>query len=165
LASVRVLPLIALLAACGPAQTVPTVVEPPPRDLGPEQLGPIPPEVRSVETDAYLVNVEGPTSAMVKQPVQARVVIKAKDGLAIVPNDFKIEATAAQDVDVQTPVVEPTPAPPTPTSRMDTLTYLVTVVPLRPGVRQITFKLGGQVCDESFCDVVGDLVSWNVEVR
>ena len=162
--SVRVLPLTLLLIACGPAQKVPTVVEPPPRDLGPEQLGPIPPEIRFVETDAYVVNVEGPQAATVKQPVQARIVIKAKDGLAIVPYDFKVEATAAQDVDVQAPVVEPTPGV-QPAARQDTITYLVTVVPLRAGVRQITFKLGGQVCDESFCDVVGDLMSWNVEVR
>src|SRR5262245_58468089 len=131
LGSVRVLPLIALLvAACGSAPKPPTVVEPPPRDLGPEELGPLPPEVRTVETDAYTVNVEGPPSAMVKQPVQARVVIKAKTGLAIVPNDFKIETSAAQDVDVQEPVLEPTA---TPVVRKDTLTYLVTVVPLRPG--------------------------------
>ena len=159
----RALPFIAfLIASCGPPQKAPVVVEPPPRDLGPEELGPIPPELRFVETDAYVVNIDGPPSATVKQPVQARVVVKAKDGLAIVPNDFKLEASAAQDVDIQAPVLEP---PATPVARQDTLTYLVTVVPLRAGVRQITFKLGGQVCDESFCDVVGDLMSWNVEVR
>ena len=160
--SVRALPLIALLAACGPPPKAPTVVEPPPRDLGPEELGPVPPELRFVETDAYVVNIDAPPLATVKQPVQARVVVKAKEGLAIDSNDFKIEASAPRDVDVQAPIVEP---PKTPMVVKDTITYLVTVVPLRAGVRQITFKLGGQVCDDSFCDVVGDLMSWNIEVR
>jgi hypothetical protein len=160
----RALALLLLVIAgwaCGPAQKAPVVVEPPPRDLGPEELGPVPPEVRFVETDAYSVNVEAPPSAAVKQPVQARVTVRAKDGLSIQADEFKLEASAPRDVDVQAPLVEGA-------GKMvikDTISYLVTIVPLRAGVRQITFKLGGQVCDESFCDVVGDLVSWNVEVR
>ena len=41
----------------------------------------------------------------------------------------------------------------------------VTIVPLRAGVRHVTFKLDGEMCNDEFCDVVGDLMSWNVEVR
>ena len=156
----RALAVVAFLAACGPAQKAPVVVEPPPRDLGPEELGPVPPEVRFVETDAYTVNVEAPPEATVRVPIQARVVVKAKEGLAVATDEFKLEANAPGDVDVQAPLVESRKVP-----VKDTITYLVTVVPLRAGVRQITFKLAGQVCDDQFCDVVGDLVSWNVEVR
>src|SRR5687768_8661137 len=101
----RALAVALLLVACGPAQKAAVVIEPPPRDLGPEELGPVPPEVRFVETDAYVVNVEAPPSAMVKQPVQARVVVKAKEGLAIATNEFKLEASAPRDVDVQAPVI------------------------------------------------------------
>ena len=151
------------LGACGPSATVPLPPpEPPPRPLGPEELGPLTPEVKRVETDAYVADVEAPATAMVKEIVQARLTVKAKDGLLISTTDeWKLEVKAPSDVDVPTPVMTKTAA----LMQRDSITYTVTVVPLRAGVRQVTFKLGGSVCDDNFCDVVGDQLSWNLEVK
>lgn len=154
--------LIALLAACGGGQQAAKPPEPPPRILGPEELGPVPPEVRHVETDAYTADVEAPPTATVKAPVVARIQVKAKQGLWISTSDeWKLDVKAAQDVDVSTPALSRATAQ----VAKDSITYQVTLVPLRAGVRHVTFKLDGSVCDDQFCDVVGDLMSWNVEVR
>jgi hypothetical protein len=152
-----------LSAGCGPPATIPTPPpEPPPRPLGPEELGPLTPEVRRVETDAYIADVDAPPTATVKQTVQARVTVKAKDGLLVsTTDDWKLEVKAPSDVDVATPVLSKAAA----LMQRDSITYNVTVVPLRAGVRQVTFKLGGSVCDDNFCDVVGDQLSWNLEVK
>jgi hypothetical protein len=130
--------------------------------LGPEEIGPVPPELRQVETDAYVAQVEAPPTATVKLPASARVQVKAKPGLLISTTDeWTLEVGAANDVDVTTPVLSRQAALVAP----DSITYEVSIVPLRAGVRHITFKLNGQVCDQNFCDVVGDELSWNVEVR
>lgn len=149
--------------ACGPGQAKPTPPpDPPPKPLGPEELGPLTPEVRHVETDAYVADLEAPATAAVKENVLAKVTIKAKEGLLISTNDeWKLEVKAPSDVDVPTPTFTKTAA----LMQRDSITYSVTVIPLRAGVRQVTFKLGGEVCDESFCDVVGDQLSWNLEVK
>lgn len=161
----RILPVVALaLAACGSGPKTPTLPEEKPRELGPEEIGPVPPEVRHAETDAYTVDVDGPPTALVKQQVQAMVTVRAKPGLFIsTAEEWKLEAKAPSDVDVLPPVKSPTPA--AVKTAVSSITYLVTVVPLRAGVRHITFKLMGSVCDDNFCDVVGDLVSWNLEVK
>jgi hypothetical protein len=150
------------LGACGSAPKVVAPPEPPPREFGPEDIGPVPPEQKRVETDAYSVEVEAPPIALVNSKVQAQVIIRAKPGLWISDADeWKVEAGGPSDVDVEAPVRAVTPGPPV----RDVATYTVTVVPLRAGVRHITFKLQGTVCDDDFCDVVGDLMSWNLEVR
>lgn len=155
--------IVALASACGPAAVKPTPPpEPPPKPLGPEEIGPLTAEVRHVETDAYIADIEAPPSGSVKQPVVAKLVIKAKPGLLIsAPDEWKIEVKAPSDVEVAAPALVPVVGVP----QRDTMTYTVSVVPLRAGVRQVTFKLGGTVCDESFCDVVGDQLSWNLEVK
>ena len=156
--------LIALttLLACGPGPQKPTLPEEKPRDLGPEEVGPVPPEVRHMETDAYTVDVEAPATAMVKQKVQATVLVKAKPGLVVSPPDeWKMETKVPQDIDVVAEAADRKNA----TILKDSVTYLITIVPLRAGVRHVTFKLDGQVCDDQFCDVVGDLMSWNLEVK
>jgi hypothetical protein len=151
------------LAACGPSTVKPQPPpEPPPKPLGPEELGPLTPEVRHVETDAYVADLDAPPSAEVKQNVQAKLTVKAKEGLLISTTDeWKLEVKAPSDVDVPQPVFTKTSA----ITQRDSITYTVTVVPLRSGVRQVTFKLGGEVCDDNFCDVVGDQLSWNLEVK
>lgn len=149
------------LAACGPSQK-PTLPPEPPRDLGPEDVGPVPAELRHAESDAYTVDLEAPPSASVKQKVQATIIVKTKPGLLISPTDpWTLETSAPQDVDVPTPILHKTSA----TVLKDSVRYTVTIIPLRAGVRHITFKLGGSVCDAEFCDVVGDLMSWNLEVK
>jgi hypothetical protein len=138
------------------------IPEEPPKPLGPEELGPLTAEVRHVETDTYIADVEAPPSAAVRQNVLAKLVVKTKPGLLIsAPEDWKLEVKAPSDVDVTAPMLTKTTA----LTQKDTITYTVTIVPLRAGVRQVTFKLGGSVCDESFCDVVGDQLSWNLEVK
>src|SRR6185295_6484091 len=105
-APMRAALLVALIAAaCGPSQKAPVVVAPPPRDLGPEELGPVPPELRHVETDAYSVEIEAPPSATVKERVQAKVLVKAKPGLAISTDEWKLSTAAPRDVDVEQPVL------------------------------------------------------------
>jgi hypothetical protein len=154
--------LFAALFACGSTPKPVVTPEEPVRDLGPEDIGPVPPEVRNAETDAYMVRVDGPDTAAVKQQVKATITVRAKPGLVISTIDeWKLEAGAPRDVDVLAPVLDRTAA----ALVKDTVTYIVTVVPHRAGVRHITFKLTGSVCDDEFCDVVGDLVSWNLEVR
>ncbi len=156
------LALASTVTACGGTVAPPTLPEEKPRDLGPEEVGPVPPELRQVETDAYSIVVDAPASAAVKEKVQATVTVRAKPGLLISTTDeWKLETKAPQDVDVSTPVVDKTGA----TVLKDSVTYLITIVPLRAGVRHVTFKLGGSVCDDEFCDVVGDLMSWNLEVK
>jgi hypothetical protein len=150
------------LSACGSPAKPPTLPEEKPRELGPEELGPVPPELRSVETDAYSVEVNGPPSAAVKERVQATVTVRAKEGLFVSTTDeWRLEARVPGDVDVLSPVLDRTTA----TIMNDSVTYQVTLMPLRAGIRHIAFKLAGAVCDDDFCDVVGDLVSWNLEVR
>jgi hypothetical protein len=157
--------MVAVAAGCGSPPKVAPPPEPPPRILGPEELGPVPPELRHVETDAYTADVEAPAQGTVKAPLTARIQIKAKPGLWVVPDDqWKLEVKAPQDVDVNAPVVANL-TPGAPTGNKDAIVYEVTIVPLRAGVRHVTFKLDGSVCDNNFCDVVGDLMSWNVEVR
>jgi hypothetical protein len=154
---------LVVLTACGAPAAKPTPPpEPPPRPLGPEELGPLTPEVRHVETDAYVATLDAPQSAAAKETVLATVTVKAKEGLLISTTDeWKLEVKAPSDVDVPVPVINQTTA----IMQRDSITYSVTIVPLRPGVRQVTFKLAGMVCDESFCDVVGDQLSWNLEVK
>lgn len=154
---------LVFFGACGPSTAKPTPPpEPPPRPLGPEELGPLTPEVKHVETDAYVADVEAPATAMVKESVLAKVTVKAKEGLLISSTDeWKLEVKAPSDVDVPTPLLTKAAA----LMQRDSITYNITIVPLRAGVRQVTFKLGGQVCDENFCDVVGDQLSWNLEVK
>jgi hypothetical protein len=151
------------LAACGPAAVKPPPPpDPPPKPLGPEELGPLTPEVRHVETDAYVADLEAPPSAAVKENVQAKITVKAKEGLLISTTDeWKLEVKAPSDVDVPQPVMTKIGA----LVQRDSITYTISVVPLRSGVRQVTFKLGGEVCDDNFCDVVGDQLSWNLEVK
>jgi hypothetical protein len=163
-------PALLLLAACGAGPQPPTLPEEKPRDLGPEDIGPVPPEQRSVDTDAYSVQVEGPSSAAVRAKVRATVTVRAKEGLFVSgPDEWKIETRGPSDVDISPPVVAGLAAasavPPGDQAQRTSMTYTVTVVPLRAGIRHISFKLDGSVCDESFCDVVGDQVSWNLEVR
>lgn len=154
--------LVLALAACGSGAKKPTTPEEPPRDLGPEQIGPVPAETRHVETDAYSVDVEAPNSATIKEKVSATVVVRAKQGLIVAMGDpWTLETKVPQDMDVATPVIDRQGA----TLLQNSVTYNVTVVPLRAGVRHITFKLAGSVCDADFCDVVGDLMSWNLEVK
>ena len=153
--------LLAILAACG-SKPPPKVVEPPTRPLGPEEIGPVPPEQRHVDAETYTVDVDAPPFASVKEKVQAKVIVKAKTGMAISATDeWKMITKAANDMDVTSPILTRATALVLP----DTITYVVEVVPLRAGVRHVTFKLDGSVCDEQFCDVVGDQVSWNLEVR
>lgn len=156
---------VALLVstACGPGAAKPTPPpEPPPRPLGPEELGPLTPEVRHVETDAYVADLDAPATAAVKESVVATLTVKAKEGLLISTTDeWKLEVKAPSDVDVPTPTLTRAAALLSPGA----ITYNVTVVPLRAGVRQVTFKLGGEVCDAEFCDVVGDQLTWNLEVK
>jgi hypothetical protein len=147
---------------CGGSGQKALTPEAPPRPLGPEEIGPVPAELKHVETDAYSADVEAPPTAAVKEKVQATIVVRAKPGLAMsMSDDWRLVTSAPSDVDVTTPVLTKTSA----RLLKNSVTYLVTVVPLRAGVRHVTFKLGGSVCDEQFCDVVGDLLSWNLEVK
>jgi hypothetical protein len=155
------LPLLVVTLGCGGGPKK-VVEEPPPPPLGPEEIGPVPPELKHVETDAYSADIEAPPTAAVKEKVQATVIVRAKAGLEVSSSDdWRLVTKAPSDVNVTTPVLTKTSA----RLLKNSVTYLVTIVPLRAGVRHVTFKLGGSVCDEQFCDVVGDQLSWNLEVK
>src|SRR5262245_7790335 len=122
--------LLPLVAACSGSPPKPTVVEPPPRDLGPEELGPVGPERRHLDTEPYSIDVEGGPVAAVKEKVVATVTLKTKGDL-VIQNvaDWKIEPKGPRDVDFLTPViVPPQPAPAVQQSQVQ-VTVQVPVIP------------------------------------
>ena len=155
--------LLGILSACSGASKGPTLPpEPPPRDLGPIEIGPIAPELRHVDTETYTIDVEGPPTANVKDRVLATITVKAKGDLALqnLPT-WKLEPHGPRDVDFTPAVVAPIP----PLLVKTTVKYQVTVVPLRAGTKHLAFQVGGSVCDADFCDVVAEQVSFNLDVK
>lgn len=154
---------LSILAACGGAEKGPTLPpEPPPRDLGPIEIGPIAPELKHVDTETYTIDVEGPPSANVKDKVLATITVKAKGDLALqnLPT-WTLDPHGPRDVDFTPVVVAPIP----PLLAKTTVKYTVTVVPLRAGTKHLAFHVGGSVCDADFCDVVAEQVSFNLDVK
>ena len=84
--------------------------EPPPRDLGPIEIGPIAPELKHVDTETYTIDVEGPLTAKVKDKVLATITVKAKGDLALqnLPT-WTLEPHGPRDVDFTPAVVAPIP--------------------------------------------------------
>jgi hypothetical protein len=161
--SLVVLSLISTLAGCGGAEVAPTAPpEPPPRDLGPIEVGPVAPGRRHVDTETDTIDVEGPPSGKVKEKIVATVTVKTKGDLSLQnPATWKLEAKGPKDVDITGPVVAPLP----PALTKTTVKYQVTVVPLRAGTKHVGFNVGGSVCDADFCDVVAEQVSFNLDVK
>ncbi len=155
--------LLLVLAACGGAAKGPTLPpEPPPRDLGPIEIGPVAPEARHIDAETYSVDIEGPTAARVKDRVVATITVKTKGDLVLqnLPT-WKLEPVGPRDVDFLQPQAAPIP----PLQAKTEVKYLVTIVPLRAGVKHLAFKVGGSVCDADFCDVVAEQVSFNLDVK
>ncbi len=157
----RVPAILFVLASCGGAKK-PVVVEPPPRDLGPIEMGPVAPEQRHLDAETYSIDLDAPPVAAVKEKVVATVTLKTKGDL-LVQNlrGWVVEPTGPRDVDIGRPVF----ATLQPALAQSTVQVQVVVVPLRGGVKHLAFKVGGSVCDPDFCDVVAEQVSFNLDVK
>ncbi len=154
--------VLSFATACGGPEKVTTIVEPPPRDLGPLEVGPVAPEQRHLDAESYTIDVEGPPTAPVKGKVVATVTLKTKGDLAIQNlKDWRIEPKGPRDVDFSAPIIAPLKPP----LDKNTVQVQVSVVPLRGGVKHLAFRLGGTVCNSDFCDVVADQVSFNLDVK
>ena len=154
--------VLSLTVACGGAEKKPVVVEPPPRDLGPIEVGPVPPEQRHLDTETYSIDLQAAPVAAVKEKVVATVTLKTKGDLVVQGvNEWNIEPKGPRDVDFSTPVVAPLQPP----LEKNTVEVQVSIVPLRVGVKHISFRIAGTVCNPDFCDVVADQVSFNLDVK
>jgi hypothetical protein len=153
-------------AACGSGQKEVKADDTPTRDLGPIEIGPVPPEQRKVDSETYAIELDGAPSATVKQKVVATVTVRAKGDLYIQNvKDWTLEPTGPRDTDVTNPVLAPISAQPQTQPVQTVVQYKFTVVPLRVGTKHVTLRIGGQVCNHDFCDVVSDQVSFNLDVK
>jgi hypothetical protein len=158
----RVPLLVLAVAACGGGAKKAVIVEPPPRDLGPLDVGPVLPEQRHIDTETYAIDVDGPPVAAVKDKVVATVTLRTKGDLVVQdPKTWRVEPKGPRDVDFVPPVM--TPLAPNMAQRI--VEIKVTVVPLRGGTKHLAFRVGGSVCNPDFCDVVADQVSFNLDVK
>src|SRR5262249_46272414 len=77
------LPLVLLThgGACSGSEKKVVVEKPPPRDLGPIEIGPPAPEQRHLDTETYSIDLEAPPVAAVNDKVVATVTLKTKGDL------------------------------------------------------------------------------------
>jgi hypothetical protein len=161
---VLVVPMAVLIlaSACGGASAPAAPPAEPPRDLGPADIGPVPPEIRHIDAETYTIDVEAPPGAKVRDRVVVGVTIKTKGDLVLQnPSAWKLEPKGPKDVDLL-PVVA---SPVAPLVVKTMIKYEVPIIPLRSGIKHFAFHVGGSVCDNDFCDVVADQVSFNLDVK